>query len=385
MTHYFPEKISDNSSGDIACDSYHKYKRDVEMLVELGVDFYRFSISWARIMPNGLANDINQNGIDYYNNLIDALLQKNITPMVTMYHWDLPQYLQNIGGWVNPRMVNAFRDYARVLYDNFGDRVKLWTTFNEPTLICRHGYAGNLAPHLGMSGLVDYQCSHNLLKAHAKAYHLYNDEYRTAQQGKVGIVLESPYYYSGDENEEVRDRTFQFQLGYYAHPIFHSKGNYPQVMIDRIAERSEAEGFRRSRLPAFTAEEIASLRGSADYLGLNHYGSSTTYYTEEGEIGEPSFYLDQGTATGFVSSSELAANGLRLLLGWIMDEYDKPEVIITENGYSDGGGTEDTDRKNYYQNYLNAVLGALLEDNVNVVGYTAWSLMDNFEWGGGYT
>lgn len=155
------------------------------MLVDLGVDYYRFSISWTRIMPNGLPNTINQKGIDYYNNLIDALQNSGIEPMVTIYHWDLPQKLQNIGGWVNPKISDMFKDYARVLFENYGDRVKVWTTFNEPAVVCKLGYGGSFAPGLEMSGLADYQCSHNLLKAHAKVYHMYNEEYRPSQKGSV--------------------------------------------------------------------------------------------------------------------------------------------------------------------------------------------------------
>lgn len=183
MTHTFPEQIFDHSNGDIACDSYNKYLTDVEMLSYLGVDFYRFSISWPRIMPNGLPNAINQKGIDYYNRLIDALLENGIAPVITMYHWDLPQHLQLIGGWVNHKMVHFFADYSRILFKNFGDRVKTWITFNEPTLICKHGYGDSMAPSLASSGIAHYQCAHNLLKAHAKVYHLYNEEYRSLQQG----------------------------------------------------------------------------------------------------------------------------------------------------------------------------------------------------------
>lgn len=183
LTHNFNEQVLDGSNGDVACDSYHNYLRDAEMVAELGASFYRFSISWARIMPDGLVNNINKVGLDYYDNLINALLQNGVEPMVTMYHWDLPQSLQNIGGWVNPKIVDIFRDYAKVLFENYGDRVKVWTTFNEPGVICKLGYGGSFAPRLEMSGLADYQCSHNLLKAHASVYHLYNDQYRSLQQG----------------------------------------------------------------------------------------------------------------------------------------------------------------------------------------------------------
>lgn len=189
MTHNFPEKIIGGSNGDVACDSYHKYLTDIEMLSYLGVDFYRFSISWARILPNGLPHIINEKGIEYYNNVIDAALAKGIKPMVTMYHWELPQYLQNIGGWVNPKLVDIFAEYSRILFDNFGDRVKIWTTINEPTLICRHGYNGWMAPAIESSGLGHYQCSHNILKAHAKVYHLYNNEYRSSQKGGRNIAI----------------------------------------------------------------------------------------------------------------------------------------------------------------------------------------------------
>lgn len=154
------------------------------MLSELGVDFYRFSISWTRILPSGLSNNINQKGIEYYDKLIDELLKNDIQPMITMYHWDLPQNLQNLGGWANPKIVDLFRDYARVLFDNYGDRVKVWSTFNEPAVVCKSGYGGSFAPGLGMSGLADYQCSHNILKAHANVYHMYNDEYRSSQKGE---------------------------------------------------------------------------------------------------------------------------------------------------------------------------------------------------------
>lgn len=147
------------------------------MLKELGVDFYRFSISWSRILPEGFSNKISQDGIAYYNSLIDDLLKVNITPTITLYHWDLPQRLQDIGGWYNPLMVDYFTDFAEVAFKTFGDRVKTWLTFNEPFHICIYAY------ELSMKGVGDYICGHNLLKAHAKAYHLYDDVYKPMQKG----------------------------------------------------------------------------------------------------------------------------------------------------------------------------------------------------------
>lgn len=189
-THNEPSPIYDLSTGDVAADSYHKYKRDVEMMKELGLDYYRFSVAWSRIMPDGLPNNINQAGIDYYNNLINEMLDKGVQPFLTMYHWDLPENLQKLGGWANPAIVDWFADYAKVLYDNFGDRVKYWMTMNEPKQVCYEGYGSDQkAPLLNMTGIGEYLCAKNLLMAHAKAYHLYDQQYRKKQRGRIGISL----------------------------------------------------------------------------------------------------------------------------------------------------------------------------------------------------
>lgn len=185
LTHNHSEFIKDRSTGDIACDSYNKYMEDVDLLANLGVDYYRFSLSWARILPNGI-NNINQKGIDYYNNLINALLEKGIKPMVTIYHWDLPQYLQNLGGWTNPAMIKYYTNFARIAFQNFGDRVPYWATFNEANVFCLLGYGGvTLAPVLNSSGIADYLCINHVLKAHAKVYHMYDEEFRPSQNGNL--------------------------------------------------------------------------------------------------------------------------------------------------------------------------------------------------------
>lgn len=184
VAHNRPELIKGRTTGDVACDSYNKYQEDIKTLKDLGVDFYRFSLSWTRIVPNGLTNNVNQKGIDHYNKLIDLLFENKIQPMVTLYHWDLPQYLQNLGGWMNPVVIKHFTEYARIVFENFGDRVRMWTTINEPSLICQHGYGiGVMAPGIKSHGLGEYLCSKNILKAHASAYHLYNNTFRASQRG----------------------------------------------------------------------------------------------------------------------------------------------------------------------------------------------------------
>lgn len=170
---------------------------------ELGLDFYRFSISWSRILPKGYSYDINQAGIDYYNNLINEMIKNGIVPFVTIYHWDLPEELQKMGGWANFAIVDWFADYAKVLFDNFGDRVKYWITINEPKQICYEGYGSDLkAPLLNVSGIAEYLCAKNILLAHAEAYHLYNEEYRKKQGGRIGISISCSWYEPASDSIE---------------------------------------------------------------------------------------------------------------------------------------------------------------------------------------
>nr|AEW67361.1 beta-glucosidase [Coptotermes formosanus] len=393
LTHDRPEVIKDKSTGDVACNSYRLYEEDVRMLKDLGVHFYRFSISWPRILPTGHDNVVNQAGIDYYNNLINELIANGIQPVVTMYHWDLPQPLQDLGGWTNPVLANYFEDYARVLYANFGDRVKWWNTINEPKSIAI-GYSVpfGFAPHILTPGHGQYLVIHTILLSHARAYRLYEREFKATQGGKVSIAASCQWIEpttDSEEEEEAAERARQMHVGWVLHPIFSATGDYPPVMKEWLGKKCKEEGYSRSRLPSFTKEEIELVRGTWDYLGINHYTTIFTYQSDKGEF----IFTDMGVARIRHDKYAMAASGwlqvvpwgFRKLLNWIAKEYNNPPVLITENGFSDHGEIDDTNRVDYYIKYLCELLKAVKEDGCNVFGYTVWSLMDNFEWGAGYT
>ncbi|RZC33946.1 myrosinase 1-like, partial [Asbolus verrucosus] len=394
ITHANPDFTADKTNGDVACDSYHKWEVDVEMLKNLSVDYYRFSLSWTRLLPDGFASEINAPGIQYYNRLIDKLIENGISPVVTLFHWDSPQMFSALGGFYSETFIESFTNYARVAFSTFGDRVKTWITFNEPKVVCQDysevmGAVNEVYPN----GVIEYLCTHNLLRAHAAAYHMYNREFKPTQKGEVGITLNLEWSEPATDSPQdiaAAEQRRQFEFGLYANPIFH--GNYPRVVIDRVADRSELEGFPQSRLPKFNWLEQIKIKGTYDFLGLNHYNSWMIQAAEEAPIGKPSYASDMGTSRDVDPSWEstewiakVVPWGLRRSLKWIKETYNNPKVIITECGYPDRTGTlEDDARINFFKKYLNATLQAIHEDNVKVQGFTAWSLMDNFEWGQGY-
>lgn len=238
------------------------------------LDFYRFSIAWSRILPTGDITQVNEKGIEYYNKLIDNLIDHGVEPMVTMYHFDLPHKLQQLGGFTSSVVIKYFEEYANLLFKRFGNRVKYWITINEPAEFCVQSYgSSNHAPGINAHGIGEYLCAHNVLKSHAVAYRLYKSKYYDQFKGQVGITLDSLFFYSDTNDTVAVDRAIQFSLGWLAHPIFSAKGDYPQVMITQIAKNSENEGRLWSRLPEFSPKWIEKIRGSSDFFGLNYYTS----------------------------------------------------------------------------------------------------------------
>ncbi|XP_059161912.1 uncharacterized protein LOC131944999 [Physella acuta] len=386
--------IKNNDTGDVACDSYNKMDEDIQIIKDLGISHYRFSLSWARLLPNGTL-PANQAGIDHYKTFIRKLREIGVEPLVTMYHWDLPQGLQDKGGWLNPDVVGWFKDYAELCYTQFGDQVKMWITFNEPWVFTLFGYGqGNDAPGIKDIRNNPYKASHYVIKAHAEAYHLYQDKFKDTQKGQVGITLNCEWFEPRDvtveQDIEASDRKLQFWMGWHAHPILVS-GDYPDVMKAYVLNASLEEGLATSRLPEFTPEEKLRIKGTSDFLGLNHYSSNVAY---ESTGGEPGYFGDQKVSdyknpawqTPYWPYAWVNPIGLRKVLNWIRREYGDIPIYITENGISDDNGTlDDPHRVLYLQDYINNVLKAIVLDKVNVKGYFTWSLLDNFEWSIGYS
>ncbi|EQC24957.1 beta-glucosidase [Saprolegnia diclina VS20] len=398
-----PGKTLNGDTGDKAVDHYHLYKEDVQLMANMGLKHYRFSISWPRILPTGRTDHINEEGIAFYNNLIDELLAHGITPIVTLYHWDLPLALQTefdglLGG---QPVIDAFTAYARLCFERFGDRVKQWITINEPWVISLLGFGiGVLAPGRKHNGKTEpYIAGHNLLLWHAHAVNVYRTEFQETQNGQIGMTFncdwrapkptENPVEQA--QNADAAERAVLFDLGWFADPIYF--GDYPEVMKTRLGDR----------LPRFTPEESALLKGSNDFFGLNHY---STAYVEPSDAflanevcGSDGIIFDDAgvkmSADDAWPRTDVGWNvvpwGFRKLLVWIQARYAPAGgIIVTENGCAvadddQAAAANDVFRVNYYRGYIAEMHKAITECNVDVRGYYAWSFIDNYEWACGYS
>ncbi|KAL3285771.1 hypothetical protein HHI36_000295 [Cryptolaemus montrouzieri] len=389
ITHVSNISIADRSSGDVACDSYHKVDEDIAMLKHLGVDYYRFSIAWSRIVPNGnVSQGVNLPGVMYYLRLLEKLERENISAMVTIFHYDLPQALSFPTMFIDENYNSLYVDYARLAFLLFGNKVKYWITFNEPQGVC----TSFLEKYSTKPGTDSYTCTHNIIKCHAMTYWMYDSDFRDDQKGQVGIVLNTNWDEPASQDAkdiEAAKRKLLFEVGWYAHPLVF--GDYPDEMKTRI--RLYTFPWESSRLPKFTDEEKSLIKGTLDFIGLNHYSTSLVsdapdpglFRTYEKDLGILKTYDPSWEKTS-LDWFYVVPFGLRKILNWLDETYKVP-IIITENGYvEDGSPFLDDDRRiNYYQTYLSNVLDAIYIDHVNVIGYFTWSLMDNWEWTSGYT
>ncbi|XP_067084703.1 klotho [Osmerus mordax] len=346
-------------TGDVGSDSYHNIHGDIRALKQLGVSHYRFSLSWSRIFPNGSRGSYNEIGTNYYKTLIRKLKENNVQPVVTLYHWDLPDNLQRtFGGWSNPALVELFKDYADFCFQTFGDDVKYWITIDNPFVVAWHGYGtGVVAPGIKNDPDLPFQVGHNLLKAHAAAWHHYDRHYRPRQRGKLSMALASHWIKPSRTRRESLAScqcSLDFVLGWFARPLF-SDGDYPPCMRSQLGRR----------LPSFTPAERDRVRGTADFFALSH-GAALSFQLINDSL-------------KFRQHEDL---DLRMLLYWVSAEYDHPPIFVVESGWYVLGKTKTEDSKHMYylKRFIAEVLKSIKYDKVNVIGYTAWSLIDGFEW-----
>jgi beta-glucosidase len=364
-----PGKIEDNSTGDVACDHYHRYVDDIALMRQLGLKAYRFSTSWTRVLPTG-RGAVNTAGLDFYDRLVDRLLAANIEPFLTLHHWDLPQALYELSGWLNRDVGLDFADYAVLMVKRLGDRVRHWTTFNEPGVIAFDGYlSGEHAP--GEQDIVKArQVAHNLMVAHGLAV----QAMRAAKPDlEMGIVLsEWVADHADDDPASIAnaDRAWNLSETTFLHPIF--RGYYHPEQVEAAGET----------MPKIQSGDMALTAQKLDFLGINSY--SRSLYDANGRVDKVpgSEYTDMGW--------EICAPAMRRMLNKINADYNLPPIYITENGaaFPDAVSVDrkvhDPRRLDYLrQHFIQTRLA--MQDGVDVRGYFVWSLLDNFEWGHGFT
>ncbi|HWP01092.1 MAG TPA: GH1 family beta-glucosidase [Methylococcus sp.] len=370
-----PGRVLHGDTGDVACDHYRRFRDDIRLMAELGIRAYRFSIAWSRIFPEGRGR-LNRAGLAHYQDLVDTLLGHGIQPMITLYHWDLPLALDSVGGWVQRDSAYWFADYAHTLFRALGDRVPLWVTLNEPFVVMDAGYrTGVHAP--GHTSVAEAPLvSHNLLRAHALAV----QAFRADGRGRIGLAVNlEPKYPASDDAKDraAAERAEAYMNRHYLDPIF--LGAYPP----------ELQEIFGPRWPRFPEADLRLIREPIDFLGVNYYtravvrdnpGDEFLGYSPVPQTGAE--HTDMGW--------EIFPAGLKTALLWVRRRYGDVPLYLTENGAAfpdrpgDDGSIQDDRRIAYYRSHLLAALEAIRE-GVDLRGYFAWSLLDNFEWTYGYS
>ncbi|NSW53870.1 MAG: beta-glucosidase [Anaerolineae bacterium] len=372
-----PYHIANGENGDVACDHYHRMKEDVELMSWLGLNSYRFSISWARVLPQGVGK-VNEKGLDFYDRLVDALLDQGIAPNATLHHWDFPQALSEQGGWANRDMTDWFVEYAEVMFRRLGDRVSYWATHNEPKVVAMAGYLDGAFPPGRASVNEALLATHHLNLAHGKAVQAYR---AGAYSGKIGIVLDIQNFEPATDSEAdvlAAQRMSELNTNLFLDPIL--LGKYPAYILDWLGDQ----------VPQLPQDDMPVIAAPIDFLGMNYYFTAKVEHSTNGLLKSHSenFSADGWgfTKFGWGIDPQGMAKGLHLL----RDKYGNLPVMVTENGTpaqdapDADGFVNDMARIRYLREHI-AVVGDCIRSGCNVQGYYIWSLMDNFEWTSGYT
>lgn len=373
-----PGRVLQGMTGDVACDHYRRWPSDIALMKGLGLQGYRFSVAWGRVLPDG-TGAVNPKGMDFYERLVDALLEAGIVPNLTLYHWDLPAALQDRGGWLNPDMPKWFADYAGTMFAKLGDRVPMWATLNEPWVVVDAGYVhGVNAP-----GHRDFyeapRVAHALMSSHAAAVRRFRES--GMKSAKIGLVVNlAPHHPATDSPADIEAaaRGHAYFNEQYLDPVFF--GRYPERV-----KRMYGDAW-----PEHTAEELAALKEPFDFLGIN-------WYTGQDVKDDPSrppqccAEVPDPSRVRMTTGWEVRPDLFLETLTWVTERYGKRPIYITENGaafpdpdHTVNGVVDDPLRVDYLRRHLGAVREAIRQ-GVDVRGYFVWSLMDNFEWASGYS
>lgn len=380
-----PSNIKDGSNGDVACDHYHRWREDIALMNGMKLGAYRFSVAWPRVLPTG-RRSVNERGLDFYSRLVDGLLAAGITPYLTLYHWDLPQRLQDDGGWVDRMTAEAFVEYADVVSRRLGDRVKHWITHNEPWCASFVSYQkGAHAPGLRDWGAA-VQSSHHLLLSHGWAVPVIR---RNSPSAQVGITLNlSPAIpaSSSPADADAARRFDGYMNRWFLEPLYH--GEYPP---DIVADYAEEDRLPSGGMTFARPGDLRHVATPTDFIGINYYNRTVARserVPEAQNLPRSVFVAPESEWTDI--GWEVYPNGLFEVLMRVHLDYRPPKIYVTENGASYGDGPDParrvTDRRRvkFLREHLLAARRAI-EAGVPLEGYFAWSLMDNFEWDHGYT
>jgi len=371
-----PYSIRNGDTGDVACDHYHRMPEDVALMKSLGLKAYRFSIAWSRVLPEGRGR-VNPKGLDFYDRLVDELLGAGIAPTACLYHWDLPQAIQEQGGLGSRQVVDWFAEYADLMFKKLGDRVMRWGTHNEPWVSAFIGHSmGVMAPGLADTSLA-YQAAHHLLLAHAKAVQVYR---AGGYKGEIGIILDVEHTFPASQAEQdvaACRRYTDSYAGLFANPVF--KGHYPAELMEWLGPMA----------PKVQPGDMELIQQPIDYLGINYYRGVEVRY-------DPGHYLKcqvSHKSQPLWGSTEIGwgvyPDGLTEVLLRFKNQYGNPKMFVTENGVATpdrlgaDGQVNDVARINYVRAHILACHTAI-QQGANLQGYFVWSLLDNFEWAEGY-